>query len=263
MSIKDILSIRNTQPVDSEEFEFWNWLSTSSGLTPGEANIGVRLTAINYKSHTCGPGTRTEVFFQGCSRKCPGCFNKETWDNSGGLYTTVLDVLLMLRPAYGNMQRDFSPRISFCGGEPLDQVEALYTICLYLNKWSEYLRENKKGFESSHIIVYTGYSLDDKIFRSKYEYTSKLLKIIDVVIPGEFREEDAFVLTKGNRNFIGSSNQFYAILDDDGDIIVDVSAKTANRLVNLDPTQLLDNEKAIRDSIKTLDYLIKDLTSDI
>jgi anaerobic ribonucleoside-triphosphate reductase activating protein len=258
MSIADILAQKSNSPVDTEESEFWNWLKEESGISVAEANVKVRLTAINYQSTTCGPGEiRTEVFFQGCNHKCKGCFSPETWDLNAGLDTTVLDLLIMLRPSYGNMSRHFSPLISFCGGEPFLQPKALAITLKYINKWAKHNR----AIDRTHTLVYTGYKFCNLIDMSILNRDIKsILEEVDVVIAEPFIEELKEELTKENRSFIGSRNQEYIILDDTGDVISFIFGAAANRTVNLDPTWLITSEKRIKNNLNEIESILKELT---
>jgi pyruvate-formate lyase-activating enzyme len=44
----------------------------------------IRVRAFEPASRANGPGLRAVVWFQGCTRACPGCFNPATHDPRGG-----------------------------------------------------------------------------------------------------------------------------------------------------------------------------------
>ena len=40
----------------------------------------MNIAGIHKESIVDGAGIRLSVFVSGCTRRCPGCFNKEAWD---------------------------------------------------------------------------------------------------------------------------------------------------------------------------------------
>ena len=88
-----------------------------------------------------GPGVRTVVFFQGCDLRCKGCQNKSTWDMKSGTEVEVAELATLLQKEVCNK------KITFSGGEPLMQAEALIELVKLLD-----------GFD---IAVYTGHELCD------------------------------------------------------------------------------------------------------
>lgn len=141
-----------------------------------------------------GPGVRVSLFVSGCRNRCPGCFNKETWDFEYGMpYTqeTKDQIIDMLAPAY-------IEGFSLLGGEPFEpeNQEVLW----------ELLRDIKETYPTKNIWCYTGYLYDvDLVEGGKRHtpYTDKMLKYIDVIVDGKFEEEKKDITLK----FRGSSNQ--------------------------------------------------------
>ena len=77
-----------------------------------------RLHAVLPRSAANGPGTRFVVWVQGCSLRCPGCFNPETHPPEGPT-CAVGDVLAQVQGTSG------IEGVTVTGGEPLDQPLAL------------------------------------------------------------------------------------------------------------------------------------------
>lgn len=74
-----------------------------------------------------GPGRRAIVWFQGCTLACPGCWNPATHAFGMGTDRSVEDIagwILACTDVEG---------VTFSGGEPLQQAEALLGLCEYLN----------------------------------------------------------------------------------------------------------------------------------
>ena len=56
----------------------------------------MRYNAIIENDITNGEGVCVSFFVQGCPHKCPGCFNPETWDFTGGReYTSDIKLELI------------------------------------------------------------------------------------------------------------------------------------------------------------------------
>ena len=80
-----------------------------------------------------GPGVRTVVFFQGCDLHCKGCQNPSTWEMKNGTEMTTDELVAILKKEVVNK------KVTFSGGEPLMQVDALievdeYNIAKYSKK---------------------------------------------------------------------------------------------------------------------------------
>ena len=141
-----------------------------------------------------GLGVRVSLFVSGCTHHCKGCFNPMTWDFSYGkpfTQDTQNELLEMLSP-------DYIDGLTLLGGEPMepDNQRALLP----------FLREVRKRFPSKNIWCYTGYLLDEELLkpsRARCETTDEILKLIDVLVDGEFVEEKKNI----SLSFRGSENQ--------------------------------------------------------
>jgi len=144
--------------------------------------VKLRLGGIVTNSVVDGPGLRTVVFLQGCPRRCPGCHNQELLDAEGGREVTVEEALQEIKATISPITQG----ITFSGGDPLLQPEAVYSLANGL----------KKQFPRLDIWLYTGY---------RYEEIKNLpvLELVDVLVDGPF-EQDKKDLALA---FRGSSNQ--------------------------------------------------------
>jgi anaerobic ribonucleoside-triphosphate reductase activating protein len=82
-----------------------------------------RVHSVLLRSLANGPGQRFVVWSQGCALACPGCFNPETHEGTGGAARTVgelVDAALAERDIEG---------VTLTGGEPLEQPEAVAAFC--------------------------------------------------------------------------------------------------------------------------------------
>lgn len=131
-----------------------------------------------------GEGVGMSLFVQGCSFRCKGCFNSETWDYYGGKEWTEE----IKNKFFELINRPYIKRISILGGEPLanSNIAEVYSLC----------KEIKENFPNKDIWLYTGYTFEDT--------TSYLImKYIDVMVDGRYIEEQRDISLK----FRGSKNQ--------------------------------------------------------
>ena len=122
-----------------------------------------------------GPGVRTVVFFQGCDLHCKGCQNPSTWEMKNGTEMTTDELVTILEKEVVNK------KVTFSGGEPLMQVDALIDIV--------------KKLEGFDIAVYTGHEFK--------EVPKELLDNITYIKTGSFKEE----LKSTVKPYVGSTNQ--------------------------------------------------------
>ena len=138
-----------------------------------------------------GPGVRVSLFVSGCNRHCKGCFNEEAWDfEYGDDFTNkeIDEIINFLEPSYIS-------GLSILGGEPLELINQKGILPL-LKKVQE-IYKNKKT-----IWLYTGYTYED-ILKMPNQEIKEILKLIDVLVDGEFKED----LKDPLLYFRGSSNQ--------------------------------------------------------
>ena len=141
-----------------------------------------------------GPGVRTSLFVSGCRHHCKGCFNSETWDfQYGQPYTeeTTQMILKALKPSY-------IQGFTLLGGEPFEPENQIELVKL--------LKTIRKTYPQKDIWCYTGYLFDvdlkpgGRVFTS---VTAEMLSYIDVLVDGEFMEEQKDI----SLPFRGSKNQ--------------------------------------------------------
>ncbi|MBR0191287.1 MAG: radical SAM protein [Thermoguttaceae bacterium] len=120
---------------------------------------------------------------QGCRRHCPGCVAPEMQPFEGGFEISV-DELADLFLNASNLEG-----ITFSGGEPMEQAEALAELILKTRE--------KKDFS---FFCFTGFLLEDLI-QSGTPAQKQLVSLLDVLVDGPFVEEEyANLLWRGSAN---------------------------------------------------------------
>ncbi len=133
-----------------------------------------------------GEGIRSVIWFQGCSHNCPGCHNPETHDFKAGVEVSLKTMKKQID------ELEYQTGVTFSGGDPMMQVEALYELASYVHE---------KGM---NVWVYTGYTFEElMILADKSDIFMKALEQIDVLVDGKFVMD----LKSFEVQFRGSSNQ--------------------------------------------------------
>ena len=128
-----------------------------------------------------GPGNRMVVFFQGCDKNCPSCFNPDTHS---------FEIVSLYSPA--GIFEKYPPTqiegITVSGGEPFLQPDGLL----------ELLRVSKENYRLS-TVVYTGFTY--KELKQKLNCQA-CLEFIDVLIDGRYDEsrKETTLLARGSTN---------------------------------------------------------------
>lgn len=133
-----------------------------------------------------GEGIRSVIWFQGCSHNCPGCHNPETHDFNAGVIVSLEEMKSKID------ELEFQAGVTFSGGDPMMQVEALAELASYVHE---------KGM---NVWVYTGFTFEELMtLAEKNDNYRKALEEIDVLVDGRFVLE----LRSFDAQFRGSSNQ--------------------------------------------------------
>ncbi len=141
-----------------------------------------------------GIGVRVTLFVSGCTNRCPGCFQPETWDfDYGQPFTAETEekLLQMLAPSYIN-------GLTLLGGDPFepDNQRAL----------TPFLRRVRERYPKKTIWAFTGFLYEDLLREGSHprcEATDEMLGLIDVLVDGPFVQR----LKDISLRFRGSSNQ--------------------------------------------------------
>lgn len=153
----------------------------------------IQLHAYEAFTRSEGPGHRICIWVQGCSLKCPNCFNEETWSLSGG-ETVEIDAL------FERMMEDVKRHptiegVTFLGGEPFLQAAPLAKLAQRLKN------------EHLSIVTFSGFTYE-AMLKANLPHWNDLLKQTDLLLDGPYIDE----LVDLNRPWIGSLNQNYRFL---------------------------------------------------
>lgn len=149
---------------------------------------------IKYVDIANGVGARTTLFVSGCTHRCPGCFQPETWDFAYGNEFTdeVADSIVeSLRPSY-------VAGLTLLGGEPMEPENQRVLVGL--------LERVREELPDKTIWCFTGDLLEDlldPLSPRRCEVTDRMLACIDVLVDGPF----VLALKDITLRFRGSSNQ--------------------------------------------------------
>lgn len=158
-------------------------------LSADDEGLGPRVWvhSIYHGSVVEGPGRRSVLQVQGCPIRCPGCYVPQTHNMTDGVLLSLDAIELALLSRDGAEPRD---GVTILGGEPFAQPFAM----------AELVRRLKA--RGVHVLVYTGYVLDD-LLTSQNEDIQSVLGSIDMLIDGPFKRD----LTEGAGEWRGSTNQ--------------------------------------------------------
>lgn len=133
-----------------------------------------------------GPGVRVSIFVSGCTLKCKGCFNPESWDFEAGRPFTD-EVLSELIEA---LRDPFVKGLSVLGGDPLEERNEQGVLKI--------VKTVKEEFgDEKDVWLWTGRK------KEKIE-DSPILEYVDVLVDGPFIEK---LKVKAKGSYFGSSNQ--------------------------------------------------------
>ena len=140
-----------------------------------------------------GTGVRVSVFVSGCTHHCKNCFNPDTRDFGYGKPFTDVEINHII----DSCKEDYIAGLSLLGGEPMEYVNQQGLLPL--------ARKFKETYPDKTIWCYTGYTFETDLLDrmcNEWEYTKELLSYIDVLVDGEFIDEqkDLSLRFKGSRN---------------------------------------------------------------
>jgi len=130
-----------------------------------------------------GPGFRLSIYCAGCSHKCKGCHNPQSWEIGNGKLMDIDEIMDVVKQSPWN--------VTFSGGDPFFQAEGFARLARRI-----------KDETSKTIWCYTGYTIEE-LQQESNPCRMELLESIDVLVDGPFVEE----LRDEQLPFRGSSNQ--------------------------------------------------------
>lgn len=140
------------------------------------------------RSSVNGPGERFVVWVQGCTLRCPGCWNPDTWSARGGRAVGIDELVALYRATPG------VEGLTVSGGEPFQQAAAVAELA-----------EAIRALGGS-VMLFTGYPLDALVTPAH----RRLLAAADLVVAGPYERARA----TRDAGWIASSNQRLHALTD-------------------------------------------------
>ncbi len=140
-----------------------------------------------------GIGVRVSLFVSGCTHRCKNCFNQQTWDfNFGKPFTeeTEDEIINALLP-------EWVDGLTVLGGEPFEPSNQRALL--------PFIKKVRKMLPKKTIWFYSGYTYEElkEESRARCEVTDEILSLADVLVDGEFVEEQKNI----SLQFRGSENQ--------------------------------------------------------
>ena len=141
-----------------------------------------------------GAGVRVTLFVSGCTNRCPGCFQPETWDfRYGEPFTSETEeqLLAMLQP-------DYITGLTLLGGDPFEPENQRDLL--------PFLRRVRQAYPGKDVWAYTGFTweeLHDDSAHPRCEVTDEMLSMIDILVDGPFILDKKDIRLR----FRGSTNQ--------------------------------------------------------
>ena len=140
-----------------------------------------------------GAGVRVSLFVSGCTNRCPGCFQPQTWDFCYGKpYTADAEAEI-----FAELEKTYVNGLTVLGGEPFEPENQCVLV--------ELLQRVKERYPHKTVWVFTGCTLEDLQSDGgshRCEVTDELLSRVDILVDGPFIEaqKDIGLQFRGSRN---------------------------------------------------------------
>ncbi len=141
-----------------------------------------------------GEGVRVTLFVSGCTNRCEGCFQPQTWDFCyGEPFTKEVEdkILKMLGASYIH-------GLTLLGGEPFEPENQRALL--------PFVKRVREAYPEKNIWAFTGFTIE-RLWNDephpRCEATDELLSLIDVLVDGKFDLSKKNIRLK----FRGSENQ--------------------------------------------------------
>lgn len=148
----------------------------------------MRYHNITFPDMNNGDGLRVVLWLSGCSHKCEGCHNPQTWNvNSGIPFDKEAE-----KELFDALDKPYISGLTLSGGDPLHENN-LQNVLNLVNK-IRLLSPEKT------IWLYTGYTWEQCL---KHSTRKEILTKCDVLVDGEYMDSQRDITLKWR----GSSNQ--------------------------------------------------------
>lgn len=141
-----------------------------------------------------GTGVRVTLFVSGCTNRCPGCFQPQTWDFCYGRpFTAETEAEI-----FAELDKSYVDGLTLLGGEPFEPKNQPTLTAL--------LRRVKETYPSKTVWCFTGFRLEEELLTDgsypRTDCTDEMLSYIDILVDGRFMLElkDISLQFRGSRN---------------------------------------------------------------
>ena len=140
-----------------------------------------------------GPGVRVTLFVSGCTNRCEGCFQPQTWDfGYGEPFTAETEEYII-----GLLSKSYIKGLTLLGGEPFEPANQ--------PSLTDFLKKVRKELPDKDVWAFTGFTFEELLTEGAYphtEVTREMLSLIDVLVDGKFvlAEKDITLRFRGSRN---------------------------------------------------------------
>ncbi len=141
-----------------------------------------------------GTGVRVTLFVSGCTNRCEGCFQPQTWDFCFGQpFTEETEAQI-----YAELDKGYVDGLTLLGGEPFEPKNQPTLVNL--------LQRVKERYPHKSVWCFTGFRLEEELLHEgaypRTEHTDRMLSYIDVLVDGRFvlAQKDISLQFRGSRN---------------------------------------------------------------
>lgn len=153
---------------------------------------------ITYPDMNNGEGLRVVLWLSGCSHKCKGCQNPQTWDANSGIPFDEAAKEELFR----ELDKDYISGLTLTGGDPLHELN--------LDGVLDVINKIRLSLSQKSIWLYTGYiwediikdNIEDQLNYKKWTKRSRIIMECDVLIDGKYidSQRDITLAYRGSKN---------------------------------------------------------------